>query len=141
MLTLESNSPEETENIGSEFAKKLPDRPVIIALYGDLAAGKTTFVRGFARAFNLASDVTSPTFCLLNEYEGEKNLYHFDLYRICDWYGLLSTGFFDLVGTETMIIEWSENICEYLPREAIKVKLEKDFSSENKRIITISDYN
>ncbi|MDR1466849.1 MAG: tRNA (adenosine(37)-N6)-threonylcarbamoyltransferase complex ATPase subunit type 1 TsaE [Oscillospiraceae bacterium] len=138
MLTLRSNSPEETEDIGSNLAKKLSQKLTTVAIYGDLSAGKTTFVRGFARGFGCINDVTSPTFSLLNEYNGEFYLYHFDMYRIHSLQDLISTGFFDLLGVETMIIEWSENIDEYLPQDVVKVVFEKDLLDENKRTITIN---
>ena len=100
-----------TENIGFELGSKLPLGSVI-ALFGDLGAGKTAFTRGFTKGMGIECDVSSPTFALVNEYRGKnKTLYHFDMYRINGWDDLYSTGYFDYLDTgASLIIEWSENI-------------------------------
>ena len=76
-----SNSEKETENIGAAFAKDLKGGSVV-AMYGDLGAGKTAFVRGMARGMGLDAHVSSPTFTIVNEYPGERELIHFDMYRL-----------------------------------------------------------
>jgi tRNA threonylcarbamoyladenosine biosynthesis protein TsaE len=75
-----SRSEEETKNIGYDFSKDLADGDIVL-LYGELGAGKTAFVKGIAKQKN-AEDVTSPTFTIINEYEGDRTIYHMDLYRI-----------------------------------------------------------
>ncbi len=130
-----SESSSQTENLGKQIASKLKGNEVI-AFYGDLGAGKTTLTRGIADFFNLKNKVCSPTFAILNEYESSKvRLYHFDMYRIASLEDLESTGFFDYLGEGVFIIEWSENVDKYLPKQTIKIKIEKN--GENSRIITI----
>ena len=134
-----SESSSQTENLGKQIASKLKGNEVI-AFYGDLGAGKTTLTRGIADFFNLKNKVCSPTFAILNEYESSKvRLYHFDMYRIASLEDLESTGFFDYLGEGVFIIEWSENIDKYLPKQTIKIKIEKN--GENSRIITIEGAN
>ena len=71
----------ETEELGCRLAKSLPGGSVV-AMYGDLGAGKTAFVRGMARGLGLSCRVSSPTFTIVNEYIGERELIHFDMYRL-----------------------------------------------------------
>ena len=136
-----SNSALDTEKIGKNLAKTLKGNE-IIALYGDLGVGKTAFTRGIADYFGVKDEVSSPTFSIVNEYAADKfNLYHFDMYRIKTAEDLESTGFFEYLGNNILVIEWSENIEDYLPKDIIKVTIKKINSesdnNENKRIITI----
>ena len=132
-----SRSAIETENIAKEFAKNLKGNE-ILAFYGDLGAGKTAFTRGLADYFGLKDMVSSPTFSIINEYENESvKIYHFDMYRINSLEDLESTGFFDFIGTGIMLIEWSENIGQFLPKDAIRIKIEKSNENENNRTIEI----
>lgn len=140
-MEIVSNSPIDTERIGKNLAASLKGNEVI-ALYGDLGVGKTAFTRGIADYFGVKNEVSSPTFAIVNEYSASKfNLYHFDMYRITTPEDLESTGFFDYIGNNILIIEWSENIENYLPKDAIKVTISKvnaeDSDNENQRIITI----
>jgi len=116
---------EQTEYIAYEFAKKLkPDD--VVALFGDLGAGKTAFVRGLARGLGVTEYVTSPTFVILNEYEGDMTLYHFDMYRLegADEDSLTDVGYFDCIYADGVCaIEWSEYITDYLPQSYYKVTL------------------
>lgn len=90
-----SRSARETENTGFSLAKTV-EVGSVVALFGELGAGKTAFVRGFARGMGIDAEVTSPTFALVNEYRsGKKALCHFDMYRITGWDDLYSTGYFD----------------------------------------------
>ena len=136
-----SNSAIETENLAKKFASKLKGTEVI-AFYGDLGAGKTAFTRGVADFFGLKDEVSSPTFALVNEYSSEKaKIYHFDMYRINTFEDLESTGFFDYLGRGIILVEWSENIKEYLPENLIEIKISK--TGENSREIEIigGDFN
>lgn len=130
-----SNSVEETEAFAEQFSKRLSGNE-IIAMYGDLGAGKTCFTRGLARGLGVNDGVSSPTFAIINEYSGQYPIYHFDMYRIEDWNDLESIGFFDYINNGVIIIEWSENIEGALPSEIIKVYIDKN-DNENERIIKI----
>ncbi|MBR2869260.1 MAG: tRNA (adenosine(37)-N6)-threonylcarbamoyltransferase complex ATPase subunit type 1 TsaE [Clostridia bacterium] len=133
-----TKNPTETELLAFNIAKALPYGKVI-AMFGDLGAGKTAFTRGFAKGMGIECDVSSPTFALVNEYRGDgKTLYHFDMYRISGWDDLYSTGYFDYLDIgASLIIEWSENIEAVLPEDCIRVTIRKtdDF---NERIIEVS---
>lgn len=135
--TFISKSNRETEKFAEEFAKKI-NNGNIIAYTGKMGAGKTTFTRGLVKGLGAGDVVSSPTFALVNEYKGRTNIYHFDMYRVSTWEDLYSTGFFDYLDTNSIIIiEWSENIDNVLPEETIHVDIGYG-DSENERIITIS---
>lgn len=128
----------ETENIGFLLGKNVKEGSVI-AMFGDLGAGKTAFTRGFTKGMGIECDVSSPTFALVNEYRyNGKTLYHFDMYRISGWDDLYSTGYFDYLDTGcSLIIEWSENIEAVLPDDCIRVTITKtdDFNERKIEII------
>lgn len=133
-----SNSEAETREIGREFAKRLK-KGAIAALVGDLGCGKTAFVKGVVSHFGDDYDVTSPTFTIVNEYDGSMPVYHFDVYRLenpspeqCDW---MDDYFF---GDGVCLVEWADNIKSVLPRETIRVEFSKvDDEGENVRKIVI----
>ena len=129
---MKSASFAETEKIGRMLASSLKGNEVI-TLYGDLGVGKTTFTRGIASFFNIENEVSSPTFAIMNEYINENiSIYHFDMYRINSFEELESTGFFEYLNKGLIIIEWSENIESYLPKDVIKVNIEKENKAERK---------
>ncbi len=130
-----SKSVEDTEKFAEEFSKSLTGNE-IIAMYGDLGAGKTSFTRGLAKGLEVEQTVTSPTFAIVNEYSGNYPLYHFDMYRIENWDDLESIGFFDYINTGIIIIEWSENIEGALPSGVIRVYIDKT-DNDNERLIKI----
>ncbi|MCR5652837.1 MAG: tRNA (adenosine(37)-N6)-threonylcarbamoyltransferase complex ATPase subunit type 1 TsaE [Ruminococcus sp.] len=130
-----SKSVEQTEEFAEEFSKNLNGNE-IIAMYGELGAGKTAFARGLAKGFGVEDNVSSPTFAIVNEYNGVYPLYHFDMYRIESWNDLDSIGFFDYIDNGVIIIEWSENIEGALPENVIKVNISKT-DNENERIFKI----
>lgn len=136
-MTFISHSSEET----IEFAKKIGSmlrRGDMVAYTGGLGAGKTTFTRGLAMGLGLPDNVTSPTYAIVNEYRGEPiSLYHFDMYRIEGGDELESTGFCDYPREESVFaVEWSENIAEELPKDAVYVNIEN--IDENTRKITVT---
>lgn len=131
MLKIKSRSADETENIGKLFAKKLQGKE-IICLYGDLGAGKTCFVRGLCQGLKVKESVTSPTFAIVNEYNGFFKVYHFDMYRINSEEDLESTGFFDYIDNGIVVTEWSENIQKFFPNSTIKIYIEYG-QDENER--------
>ena len=137
MIRIISESTNKTEKIAFSLGKNLPYGSVI-ALFGELGAGKTAFTRGFTLGMGIDADVSSPTFALVNEYhQSGKSLYHFDMYRISGWDDLYSTGFFDYLDSgASLIIEWSENIEAILPENTVKIKITKTDNSDV-RIIEI----
>ncbi|MBR4767246.1 MAG: tRNA (adenosine(37)-N6)-threonylcarbamoyltransferase complex ATPase subunit type 1 TsaE [Clostridia bacterium] len=137
MEIINSLSGKETESAGEYLGKKLNENTVV-ALFGELGAGKTAFTRGLVRGFGVNCRVSSPTFAIVNEYkENDKTVYHFDMYRISGIDDLESTGFFDYLDSgAVLVIEWSENILSYLPDNCIRVIIGKT-ENENERIIKI----
>ena len=134
-----THSVEETEQIGKDLALTLDkSEPSFIAMYGDLGVGKTAFVRGIASVLAPSSRVKSPTYTVVNRYEGEKlPLYHLDVYRISDDDELYSIGYDDYVSTGICVVEWSENIPDSIPDKHIKVTIEKEGENFEMRKITI----
>lgn len=123
-----------------KFAEKLAKDFIggeILALGGDLGAGKTHFTKGIAKALKIADTVTSPTFTLMQRYNGSFTLYHWDMYRISDEQELYETDFFENIADEkgVCVIEWAENIKNALPKNIIKINI--DILDENKRKITV----
>ena len=133
-----SNSPGQTEEIGAALAAGLKPGAVL-AFTGDLGAGKTAFVRGLARGLGIAERVTSPTFTIVNEYEGGRlPLFHFDMYRLGSSEELFDIGWEDyLARGGVCAVEWSENIADALEESCIKVDIRRG-ASENQRTITIT---
>ena len=130
-----SNSEKETENIGAAFAKDLKGGSVV-AMYGDLGAGKTAFVRGMARGMGLDAHVSSPTFTIVNEYPGERELIHFDMYRLASADELFDIGWEDYLNRGAVCaVEWSENVRDAFFGDEINVTIEK--ISDCARRITI----
>lgn len=129
-----TNSALETESFAAEFAKSVKSGTVI-AMNGDLGAGKTCFTRGFAKGMGFSGDVNSPTFAIVNVYTGGRlDIYHFDMYRITSWDDLYSTGYFEyLEAGGVLVIEWSENIEAALPDNTVTVTIEK-LSDESRKI-------
>lgn len=136
-----SKSESETEEIAYEFAKSLNNNSVVV-LDGDLGAGKTKFVYGLAKYFNISNLVCSPTFTIVNEYpvSSSKNvntIYHFDVYRLSG-----SDDFIDSIGTDYFekgmcIIEWGKIIQDILPENTIYVHIAHLTENDNYRKITI----
>lgn len=132
-----SHGERETEEIGRAFAEKLSAGSVV-AMLGGMGAGKTAFVRGVARGLGTDERVTSPTYTIVNEYDTEPPLFHFDLYRFSSADELFEIGFDDYLARGGIcIIEWFENAeDEYAPTHRVKISRGED---ENSRIIDISE--
>lgn len=124
----EIDTMELAENIESE---KFPG--MVICLDGELGAGKTVFVKGFAKSLGITEDITSPTFNIVKEYEtGELPLYHMDVYRIEEADGTVGFKDYFKAGGVT-IIEWAEMIKDELPKERLDIKFK--MVDENTRVI------
>ena len=132
-----SNSEGETEDLGRRLGLRLGPG-VVVAYTGDLGAGKTAFTRGLARGLDISERVTSPTFTIVNEYEGGRlPLFHFDLYRLGSSDELFDIGWEDYLSRGGVCaVEWSENVADALEEDAIRVDLRRG-ESDGQRIITI----
>ena len=128
-----THSEAETEQTGAQFAEKLPDGAVV-AMYGDLGAGKTAFVRGMARGMGLKCRVSSPTFTIVNEYLGERELIHFDMYRLNSADELYDIGWEDYLNRGAVCaVEWSEKVTDAFTGEEYTVRIDK-LDSVSRRI-------
>lgn len=136
-----TNSPDETFAFGEKLGKEAKAGEVY-CLSGDLGAGKTAFSQGFAKGLGIGSDVTSPTFTIMNVYEdGRLPLYHFDVYRLSDGSELEAIGAEEFFyGEGVCLIEWPEKIEGYVPENAVRIKICKDAEKGGDyRMITVND--
>lgn len=133
-----SNSVEETRDLGRRLADRLKPGQVI-AFTGDLGAGKTAFVSGVAAGLGIADRVTSPTFTIVNEYEGGRlPLFHFDMYRLGGADELFDIGWEDYMARGGVCaVEWSENVAEALEQDDVIVVRMLRGGSDDQRIIVI----
>lgn len=137
MIEYMTSSPQNTEQIGKDFGNTLKKGDVV-AIFGGMGLGKTVFVKGLAAGMGISAFVSSPTFALVHEYPGNPPLFHFDMYRINSWDDLYSTGFFDYLDLNgVVVIEWSENIEAALPENCIKVEFIQGNKINERRIIII----
>ncbi len=121
LLVYSSSAPETTRSVARSLCDKLSVGDVVL-LYGDLGAGKTEFVKGMAAGLGVDEPVSSPTFALLNVYQGRMPLYHFDLYRLDRLEELDGIGFDEFIsGDGLAVIEWPDRFAAALPEEFIKV--------------------
>ena len=137
-----SKNENSTITFADEFASYL-DTGDIVVLTGELGAGKTVFMYGIAKYFNIQNQVSSPTFTIVNEYMAKKNgstinIYHFDVYRLKD-----EDDFLDSIGTDYFsngicIIEWGKNIQNILPKNTIYIDISKDIIDTNSRHFIIT---
>ena len=120
-----TESPEETQTLGEKLGKTLKQGDVI-ALIGDLGTGKTCLTQGIARGAGIAPDeiVSSPSYILINEYNGKVPIYHIDLYRLENSEEIAELGLSEYVeGNGICIIEWAERMAEALPDTCIKIHI------------------
>ena len=123
----------ETIELAQNFeSEKFPN--MIICLNGELGSGKTMFTKGIANALGIKENITSPTFTIIKEYQGELPLYHMDVYRL--------DGNIESIGIEeyftkggVVVIEWADTIKDYLPKERLDIKF--SVTAENKRVLTL----
>lgn len=139
LTAVESRSDSETEQFAEKLARLLP-RGAVIAMHGNLGAGKTVFARGFARGLGIAEAVSSPTYTIIQEYKlPDGYLYHMDLYRIPDSASALGFGIDEFLNDKRSyaLIEWPERIADILPPEALHLQL--IHTGENTRILKFID--
>ncbi|MGD1087231.1 MAG: tRNA (adenosine(37)-N6)-threonylcarbamoyltransferase complex ATPase subunit type 1 TsaE [Verrucomicrobiota bacterium] len=139
MATFISHSPAETESLGERWGRAAR-RGLVIALSGDLGAGKTQLVKGIARGLGVTARVHSPTFTLVNEYGGGRwRLFHLDLYRLETREQIFSAGIGDFLQPDGVsVIEWAERLKAELPLQTVSVQIE--FLSEMERRIIYDDF-
>ena len=132
-----TKSEAETEALGARLAEQLEPGGVV-AFTGDLGAGKTAFTRGLARGLGITERVTSPTFTVVNEYEGGRlPLFHFDMYRLGSSEELFGIGWEDyLARGGVCAVEWSENVEDALEKDAVRVDIRRG-DGEDWRVIAI----
>ncbi|MGI6668538.1 MAG: tRNA (adenosine(37)-N6)-threonylcarbamoyltransferase complex ATPase subunit type 1 TsaE [Acetivibrionales bacterium] len=140
MLRFHSGSVEDTVRLGQRLGKLL-QKGDNVCLTGGLGTGKTAFTGGIAKALGISEYITSPTFTIVNEYQGRLPLYHLDVYRIgSDIDEVLDVGYDEYIdGNGVTVIEWADLIRGILPENRIEVAIEKDNDSDaSSRLITIS---
>ena len=130
-----TNGEEETQELGRRLGERLGPGAVV-AFTGDLGAGKTAFTRGLAQGLGIQERVTSPTFTIVNEYEGGRlPLFHFDMYRLASSEELFDIGWEDyLVRGGVCAVEWSENVADALEDDAVRVEIRRGDGDDQRRI-------
>ena len=132
-----THSRAETEALGERLGARL-SAGAVVAFTGDLGAGKTAFVSGMARGLGIGERVTSPTFTIVNEYEGGRlPLFHFDMYRLEGADELFHIGWEDyLTRGGVCAVEWSENVAEAIEPDAVRVDIRRG-PGDDDRVVTI----
>ena len=138
-MTFHTTSAEETIELGKKIGSLLK-KGDIIAMQGTLAASKTTITKGIAQSLGVKDEITSPTFCLISEYEGKMPLYHMDVYRLEGGEDFINLGVEDLMyGNGVSLIEWSEKVMDELPKKTIILKIEP-IEGTTERNITLENW-
>ncbi|WP_130805989.1 tRNA (adenosine(37)-N6)-threonylcarbamoyltransferase complex ATPase subunit type 1 TsaE [Senegalia massiliensis] len=137
MIRIITESTEQTEKLGKLIGSLLNSGDVI-CLDGDLGAGKTTLTKSIVKGLGVDEYVTSPTFTIVNEYEGKVHVNHFDVYRISDVDEMYDIGYDEYMDSESVnIIEWSSIIKEILPEDRVEINIER-LEEDNKRKFNIN---
>lgn len=137
-FTFISKSPEITRNLAKEIGIRL-EKGAVIALCGNLGAGKTAFVQGLAEGLDIKAFITSPTFIIINQYKGRFPLYHIDTYRLKSIDEMYELGYEEFFyGDGVTAIEWAQKIREILPEEHLYIEFE--YIAESERKITLIPY-
>ena len=139
MFTVRTSSPEETAALGERIGTICP-RGAVFALAGDLGAGKTLFVQGLVRGLGFSSEVTSPTFNLMNVYEGRMRLTHFDVYRLERVEELDAIGFYEYADDPegVVVVEWFDKFPEEMPDDHVRVRIEREEAAPDRRRLRFS---
>ena len=134
-----SNSPSNTWQIAAEFFQGL-EKPAIVALHGNLGAGKTCFTQGLAQAAGVVEPVCSPTYTLISEYQGDIPFHHIDLYRLSGPQEALDLGLDEYLETDGItVIEWAERAAELIPPNAIHIRLERGDDEQMRTIEVVEN--
>lgn len=127
-MIIESFSAEDTFAVGKAIGNNATTGN-IYCLKGDLGVGKTVFTKGMAEGLGIIEHITSPTFTIVNVYEGKMPFYHFDVYRITDVDEMYEIGYEEMFfGDGVCLIEWAQLIKDIIPKQAIWISIEKDLS-------------
>lgn len=134
---IKTNSPGQTQSLGQKIARQLQIGDVV-CLIGKLGAGKTCLIQGIAKGLKVKGYVNSPSFKLINHYQGRLPIYHFDLYRLNSFKEIENLGYEEfLFGDGVTLIEWAEKIIQHIPKDYLKIEI---FNLDNdKRKIVITD--
>jgi tRNA threonylcarbamoyladenosine biosynthesis protein TsaE len=135
VLIIRAQNPDETLNFGFHLGKLLQIGDCI-CLAGTLGAGKTLLAQGIARGLDVAEGITSPTFTVLQVYDGRLPVFHYDLYRLQQPEELRDIGFEEFGGENgVMVIEWADKFSSYMPEEALWIELSSGLDSLERKII------
>ncbi|MDD4504606.1 MAG: tRNA (adenosine(37)-N6)-threonylcarbamoyltransferase complex ATPase subunit type 1 TsaE [Clostridiaceae bacterium] len=135
MLRYNTESVEETSRIGEQLGRLL-SRGNIICLSGDLGAGKTAFTQGIAKGLGVLDYVTSPTYTIINEYEGRLPLYHFDVYRLNDVSEMYELGYEEyFFGDGVVVLEWADIVRDIIPGERLWITILNTKGDNSREII------
>jgi tRNA threonylcarbamoyladenosine biosynthesis protein TsaE len=133
-LVVITKSPKETKKLGKEISKLVKPGD-LFAFYGELGTGKTCFIQGISEGLEVENYITSPSFTIINEYQGKIPIYHFDFYRLDSTAEIFDLGYEDyFYGEGLTVVEWSEKIEQYLPKEHLKISIK--LKNYNERTIS-----
>lgn len=133
MLTIMSTSEQNTIDIAKNLSKYLNQDDIVI-LNGELGAGKTVFMKGFKVGLNIEDDISSPTFTIVNEYHGDFDVFHFDVYRLENGDDFLSCGLEEYFYRGLCIIEWGKIIEDALPKEYLEISISKKYDPDERTL-------
>ena len=137
----ETASTAETTQLGCTLGERLQPGDTVL-LIGDLGAGKTCFIQGLCSGLGVEEPVTSPTFTLINEYQGRLPVAHFDLYRLNDPESVLDIGFDEYIDSnQVCLIEWADKFLEIMPADAIEVRIEIGEGERRKLVVDLAMLN
>jgi tRNA threonylcarbamoyladenosine biosynthesis protein TsaE len=135
MLKIITNSAEETTYIGEQLGRLLI-KGSIVCLSGDLGAGKTAFTQGIAKGMGVEDYVTSPTYTIINEYQGRLPLYHFDVYRLNDVEEMYELGYEEyFFGDGAVVVEWADIVRDIIPAERLWITILRAKDENSREII------
>ena len=134
-FTVVTRSPEETAALAERLGAAA-EAGTVLCLVGDLGAGKTLFTQGFARGLGVTGEVTSPTFALMNQYQGRLAVTHFDLYRLEREDELDEIGFYEYAESPggVVLIEWADKFSDALPEPHIRLEIERGEAEDERRL-------
>jgi tRNA threonylcarbamoyladenosine biosynthesis protein TsaE len=132
-MAVTTHSARETEAVAAALGELL-QRGDLVVLVGDLGAGKTTFVKGVARGLGVREPVTSPTFTIVQEYNGRVPVAHVDVYRLERMQELHDLGFEELLDGQVVLVEWGDMVTPALPRERLEVRLTMTDEADSRTI-------